>query len=123
MTNTLHHQETLRKCTRCLEDKPATEFYKHKNGRDGLDAHCKECSKLPAATRSCRACGEQWTAREPGRSTQLCIACRSEHKVGIGKLGDTVEGLNRAESYLWSKRNVLAELASGLHDLSENCFG
>lgn len=45
----------------------------------------------------------------------LCNNCNT----GLGKLGDTVDGLVRAEAYLWSRRNVLAEIAAGLHDLSE----
>lgn len=80
MTNPL--QDTvLRKCTRCLEGKPTTEFYKHKNGRDGLSAHCKPCSKLPAATLTCRHCGTQWTANASGRPQRLCADCRTTYKV------------------------------------------
>lgn len=81
MTNTLHHQSVLRTCTRCLEDKPHTEFYKHKNGRDGLDAHCKVCSKRPVPILTCRSCGSQWTARASGRPQRLCIDCRPIYKV------------------------------------------
>ncbi|WP_136246189.1 endonuclease VII domain-containing protein [Mycobacterium intracellulare] len=284
MTNTLQTL-SVRKCTRCLKEKPPTEFYKHKNGRDGLDAHCKLCSKRPVPTLTCRSCGSQWNAQASGRPQRLCIDCRLIYKVclkcdsvkphsefhtgargackkclsrvrpvvcqscgvewqldrpgvppklcatcetwlkychkcgevrlhsdfnaasatrlglndacrpcaqkwfrergahlkrvrelrtkynvtieewdsmweaqdgkcaccrtelvfkpaldhchttgavrgilcsncntGIGKLGDTADGLNRAETYLWSKRNVLAELSAGLHNLSETCF-
>lgn len=43
----------------------------------------------------------------------LCSNCNT----GIGKLGDTPEGLERAEDYLWSKRDVLSELTSGVHNM------
>jgi hypothetical protein len=32
-------------CTRCKEDKPISEFYKHKAGKNGIAASCKDCSK------------------------------------------------------------------------------
>lgn len=35
----------MRKCTRCNEVKPFSEFGKHKNCKDGLNPECKECNK------------------------------------------------------------------------------
>jgi hypothetical protein len=32
-------------CTKCLEDKPKTDYYKHKNGKEGLNPVCKSCWK------------------------------------------------------------------------------
>ena len=32
-----------KKCTRCLEEKPLSEFGKHKDGKYGLRAYCKQC--------------------------------------------------------------------------------
>lgn len=80
MTDTLH-ETVLRQCTRCLENKPTSEFYKHKNGRDGLDSHCKPCSRKPAPTLTCRVCGTQWKARASGRPAKLCAECRVSHRV------------------------------------------
>lgn len=34
-----------RKCSQCQNLKPTSDFYKHKLGRDGYRAECKECSK------------------------------------------------------------------------------
>jgi len=32
-------------CTRCKEDKPISEFYKHKTGKNGITASCRACTK------------------------------------------------------------------------------
>jgi hypothetical protein len=34
---------TPRRCSRCKEVKPASEFYRDRTGRDGLSYHCKPC--------------------------------------------------------------------------------
>lgn len=36
----------LKTCTKCGKILPVTEFYKHKQKKDGLDSWCKNCSKL-----------------------------------------------------------------------------
>tara|TARA_R110001592_G_C12784108_1_gene715300 strand:- start:49 stop:561 length:513 start_codon:yes stop_codon:yes gene_type:complete len=33
-------------CTKCKVEKLVTEYYKHKNGKDGLNPVCKDCWKL-----------------------------------------------------------------------------
>ena len=35
----------MKKCSVCEKRKKESGFYKHKNGRDGLRAECKECSR------------------------------------------------------------------------------
>jgi hypothetical protein len=35
-----------KKCTKCQVNKEKTEYYKHKNGKDGLNPVCKVCWKL-----------------------------------------------------------------------------
>lgn len=34
----------MRRCSKCGEDKPESEFYKHKGMKDGLRPNCKSCS-------------------------------------------------------------------------------
>lgn len=35
--------ETLKRCTKCGEDKPRSEFHKRSASKDGLFPHCKSC--------------------------------------------------------------------------------
>lgn len=35
----------MKKCTKCQIEKEKTEYYKHKNGKDGLNPVCKICWK------------------------------------------------------------------------------
>lgn len=35
----------MKQCTKCGETKPPSEFYKHKDGKDGLRADCKQCQR------------------------------------------------------------------------------
>ena len=35
----------IRKCTKCFEFKPKSEFYKESDGKDGLRGQCKQCDK------------------------------------------------------------------------------
>jgi hypothetical protein len=38
-------------CTKCKENKNLSEFYKQKNGKDGVRADCKACIKVYSANR------------------------------------------------------------------------
>lgn len=80
MTSTLQ-TSSVRTCTRCSQEKPHSQFHKHKNGRDGLNSHCKTCVKLPTPTLTCRSCGMHWVAETSGRPARLCADCRPMYKV------------------------------------------
>lgn len=41
----------LKKCTRCGEAKPRTEYYREKLSKDGLRSRCKDCMKWYGRTR------------------------------------------------------------------------
>lgn len=36
----------LKVCTKCLIEKPATEFHKHSRSKDGYRSMCKECGTV-----------------------------------------------------------------------------
>lgn len=40
----------MKKCSRCKEEKPLSEYYKKKNTSDGLYYHCKTCQNTYAKT-------------------------------------------------------------------------
>lgn len=37
--------ETIKKCSKCLIEKPISEFFRDKQKRDGYNPHCKTCDK------------------------------------------------------------------------------
>lgn len=41
---------SLKTCTKCGEQKPWSEYHKHKIGKDGLMSRCKACTKLVASS-------------------------------------------------------------------------
>jgi len=145
---------TTKRCTKCGEDKPISEFYKRSASKDGLQNHCKPCSNeriarkrvnnreymrsymkskagkaavrkhrlkknynltpvefqelLIAQNFCCASCG---TTEPKGSSNQwhvdhchdtgkvrglLCILCN----IGIGCLGDNLQGVRNALLYL-----------------------
>ncbi len=43
-TNPKVHIGTLKKCTKCLVEKPVDEFYKESKGKDELRSDCKRCT-------------------------------------------------------------------------------
>lgn len=60
-----------KKCARCGQELPVTEFYKKSNASDGLQAWCKKCqcetAKLNSKHKSGGACSEElkmYTARQ-----------------------------------------------------------
>lgn len=56
-----------KRCARCGEVKPVSEFYRHRHRPDGLDGICKTCRK------------EQTNTARRGRRTRgLCVECGKE---------------------------------------------
>ena len=88
----------LKRCSKCGEDKPHSEFYKHPTTKDRLQSQCKECQKkpkrekepLPAyvpATKVCSFCKveksadefyHRWLAKDG--LTSRCKACYHERR-------------------------------------------
>lgn len=73
-------------CRNCKVEKPISEFYKEKGGKDGLRSACKDCRKKEL---------NNWTERKkknPGMYTQM--KRRQRLKVIEKKLGVTEEMYN-----------------------------
>lgn len=77
-----------RTCTWCGETKPATEFSRASNQKDGINRWCKDCKKDKEIQRlfgitynalvekygnSCGICGKSEDAQFNGRATRLCV--------------------------------------------------
>ena len=110
-------QGCTKKCIICEEVKPISEFHKD---RDRYHPTCKICKRYaakvtqkirktaPPKPDACECCGR--TAEDPQRGDLvldhdhdtdtfrgwICERCN----IGIGKLGDTIEGLKNAIRYL-----------------------
>jgi len=110
-----------RPCIYCKKDTPLSEFPKHIANKDNLDKRCKKCIKEHTRVRSalkrnappkperCECCGKEpkdfrnpnkWVIDHDHKTKQfrgwICDACN----VGIGTLGDDIDGLQKAIEYL-----------------------
>ena len=123
ISNTIWGEEEVQSkvCVYCGEDKPLSDYPKHTSMRDNLDSRCKQCIKIRSKKRSsikktappkpnvCECCGEDpklkqyhafWVLDEDHENEcfrgWLCDQCN----VGIGHLGDNLEGVMKAVKYL-----------------------
>ena len=123
--NTLWGPELLdletKKCVICKKDKVLTDYAKHKHAKDGLDSRCRKCVKEQSKIRSrlkksappkpdvCECCGinpeekqyrAYWVLDHDHKTNTfrgwLCDECN----LGIGKLGDNLDGVMKAVRYL-----------------------
>jgi hypothetical protein len=76
-----------KKCSKCQQSKPKSEFYKRAASKDGLRARCKPCSKQPKHSQNqpCPQCGEPcWSKGGVCKSCQKTNAYDSYSKLTIG---------------------------------------
>lgn len=105
-------------CIYCNEEKEIKYFSKHKNNKDGFDNRCKQCKNkhksirdklrknAPPKPNICECCGivsDKLVLDHDHKTKEfrgwICNQCNH----GIGKLGDSIEGLERAIKYLKGK--------------------
>ena len=127
--NTLWGEEEIisKKCKICGEDRPLTEFRPHKNFKDGIDSRCRICDRArqrlrnklvnhpntPPKPKVCDCCGKNPQDKKYPKPIVLdhdhktmlfrgwlCDDCN----LGIGKLGDNIEGVMKAINYLKSRK-------------------
>lgn len=55
----------MKKCNKCLYEKPKSDFYKHKKSKDGLNGACKDCVKKAVRSRS-KIVGSKYDFTEHG---------------------------------------------------------
>jgi hypothetical protein len=106
----------MKVCRICNEEKTLERFGKHKHASGGLDSRCKKCISKDKALRTKLLKEYEHTRPE------VCECCEKKHKktlcldhdhetgefngwlcddcnVGIGRLGDTIDGLMKAVKY------------------------
>lgn len=93
----------MKRCSRCGETKPHSEFHKQKRNRDGLHSYCKECQK--AANRAWRAADTPEKAQEraaqkaekkalAGRGMRQCADCNEVKPHSEFSNGSNPDGLH-----------------------------
>jgi CRISPR/Cas system-associated protein Cas10 (large subunit of type III CRISPR-Cas system) len=114
-------QSATKYCTVCKQHKVLKAFSKDKQKPDGLYPHCKTCNSLNTkrrkqyreihpkpANNQCQCCGAiDELVVDHCHETQdfrgwICKSCNH----GIGKLGDTPEGVLKALDYLMKPVNL-----------------
>ncbi len=102
-------------CKYCNIKKDLSCYPKHVAYRDNLDSRCRDCIKKQTALRKrlrlsaptkphhCQCCGVESKALVLDHDHKsevfrgwICDSCN----IGIGKLGDNIEGVEKALSYL-----------------------
>ena len=102
-------------CIYCKEKKTIGSFPKHSLYKDNLDTRCRDCVKSQAKIRKelhktappkpdvCECCGNKplkWCLDHDHKTNKfrgwICDRCNT----GLGKLGDNIEGLEKAKEYL-----------------------
>jgi hypothetical protein len=105
----------MKTCIYCNETKNTSEFPKHSHYKDNLDSRCRACVKshselrralhktAPPKPKLCECCHTEpikWCLDHDHTTNKLrgwlCDPCNT----GIGKLGDTIDGLEKAIIYL-----------------------
>ena len=78
---------TIKTCTKCLLEKPVTQYYKHEGGKFGVKSRCKAC---------CNSANSKWKKNNP--KAAKAIAKRSEKKnfESISEYRKTYRKVNRA---------------------------
>ena len=117
-----------KKCVYCNEEKILKQFPKHKHHFDGYDTRCKICIKKrnaiiknirktsPVKPDICDCCGKKPINENGRRKVGLVLDHCPENNIfrgwicnhcniGIGLLGDRINGLKKALSYL--QKNII----------------
>jgi hypothetical protein len=107
--------QPVKTCSVCNGEKPLTEFSKHIHAKDDLDSRCKDCVKKhtrernelrrfappkPDVCECCKKIPKKWCLDHDHETNLfrgwICDSCNT----GIGLLGDTIEGVQKALDYL-----------------------
>ena len=66
----------MKKCTKCKEEKPLSEFYPRKRAKSGLQSACKACSRKGSLTwrnrhlELCRERSKEWSKQNPEKRNE-----------------------------------------------------
>ena len=90
----------MRTCTKCKKEKNKSEFYKKKDGKNGLHSQCKSCKN---------AYNKQWDKENPEKVLAKSKRYRERHperaKESMKKWGDKNKERKRENWKRWSAAN------------------
>lgn len=92
----------IKRCTKCKSDKPETEFYKWKLGKDGLRSHCKQCHRESASsyykrnTEKCLEWNRKYAQNNKERVAEIRSAYYQENKEWIAEWKSQYQKNNKA---------------------------
>ena len=75
-------EEGFKRCSKCGEVKPISEFYKRKSSKDGLSSYCKECAKAYYAKHRGEILKKlaEWRAKNPTYNAEYNAIHKAERK-------------------------------------------
>lgn len=64
----------MKKCTKCGEEKPLSDYYKRKIAKDGRNSHCKVCEHKEIY---------EWRKNNPNTQAEITRRCRLKRMYGL----------------------------------------
>ena len=83
-------QSITKRCSHCKEIKPLSEFYKNRNGKDGLHLQCKTCKKQYM---------QQYRKTDKGKSAQRRYKQSQKGKVASRRYEQSKKGRDTQKQY------------------------
>src|SRR6202011_4283565 len=92
LTGKLMKAETLKRCCRCRDEKPLSEFNRDSGARDGLNARCKPCHRETSlawkTSDKGKAAGRKYHNSERGREMQRLRRARIKQNKQTTKIDE-----------------------------------
>lgn len=101
----------MKRCPKCEEVKPRTEFHRGTNAKDGLQGYCKGCMRTYLRQHQR---GKADEARQPvlGHYGEACVQCGSTEGLGLHYPNgdreqhlDEIGATNTQQQYAWLVRH------------------
>ena len=98
-------------CSKCKQTKPTTEFFKHKSGKDGINASCKECDLSKS-----RVNAKQWRQNNPDKVKKWI----NDNKKHLNEWrAEYDKKKSKSDPTFKVKRMILSQVNTGLNSLGK----
>lgn len=117
---------TTKTCSTCKQSKPFGYFHKHKNGKHGLQANCKDCNTVQAYNANWKNIGISFTYPDflalGAQKNWTCECCgKVVANSGVGTLKELAVDHDKATLKI---RGLLCfDCNSGIGKLGDNAIG